>query len=85
MKEAGVLTIEHLRLWISSSIDLANDIPIGISTIRHESLEVHNQEPIPSHDFIEAPPHDTLGLTILRLHINILQQSSPGNTMNSES
>ena len=69
IKEAGALTIEHLRLWVSTSIDLANGIPIGISAVRHESLEVHNQDPIPSHDFIKAPPHDTLGLTVLRLHI----------------
>ena len=69
IKEAGALTIGHLCVWISSSIDLVNGIPIGTSVVCHESLEVHNQEPIPSHDFIEAPPHDTLDLTILRLHI----------------
>ena len=69
MEEVGALTIGHLRLWISSSIDLANGIPIGTNTVRHESLEVHNQDPIPSHDFVKAPPHDTLDLTVLRLHI----------------
>ena len=42
MKEEGALMIGHLRLWISSSIDLANDIPIGTSAVCHESLEVHN-------------------------------------------
>ena len=77
MKEAGVLTIRHFRVWISGSIDLANGIPIGTSIVCHESLEVDNQEPIPSHDFVEAPPHDTLGLTILRLHITYCNSHHP--------
>ena len=77
MKEACALTIGHLRLWISTSIDLANGIPIGTSAIRHESLEAHNQDPIPSHDFIKAPPHDTLGLTVLRLHITYYDSHHP--------
>ena len=77
MKEAGVFTIGHLCVWISGSIDFANDIPIGTSVVCHESLEVHNQEPIPSHDFIEAPPYDTLGFTILRLHITYCHSHHP--------
>ena len=77
MKEASALTIEHLRVWIFGSIDLANDIPIGTSAICNESLEVHNHKPIPSHDFVEAPPHDTLDLTILRLHITYCHSRHP--------
>ena len=77
MKEVGALTIGHLRLWISSSIDLANGIPIGTSAVGYESLEVHNQEPMSSHDFVKAPPHDTLDLTILRLHITYCNSHHP--------
>ena len=77
MKEAGTLTIGHLRMWISGSIDLSKGIPIGTSVVHHESLEVHNHKPIPSHDFVEAPPHNTLGLTILRLHITFCHSHHP--------
>ena len=77
MKDAGALTIGHLRVWIFGSIDFANGIPIGTNAVRHESLEVHNQEPIPSLDFVEAPPHDTLGLTILRLLIKYCHSHHP--------
>ena len=77
MKKACALTIGHLLVWISSSIDLTNDIPIGTSAVCHISLEVDNQESISSHDFVEAPLHDILGLIILRLHITYCNNHHP--------
>ena len=69
MKEACSFTILHHSMWITRAIDLPDRIPIGASTVGHESLEVYNFEAVPCHDFVEARPHDALGLTILGLHI----------------
>ena len=69
MKKARTLTVLHHQLRVAGAIHLADCVPVGTSAIRHESLEVHQIDPMSSHDFIGALPHDALSLTILRLHI----------------
>jgi hypothetical protein len=69
MQEASALSVLHGDLWVTTTIDNLDGIPIGLRTVRHEAFEVGILHAIFSHEFIEFSPHDTLGLRVLRLHV----------------
>jgi hypothetical protein len=65
VEETSVLLVLHRDLWITTAIDDSDNIPIGLSTIRHEAFEVGILDAVLCHEIVEFSPHDTLDLRVL--------------------
>jgi hypothetical protein len=65
VEETSVLLVLHRDLWITTAIDDSDNIPIGLSTIRHEAFEVGILDAVLCHKIVEFSPHDTLDLRVL--------------------
>ena len=54
---------------ITAIVDNPNCIPLGLSTINHESLELYRTDTMPSHDVVEILLKNDLCIFALRLEI----------------
>jgi hypothetical protein len=69
MEVAGSLASIDVNLRISRPVDNSDGIPIGLSTVSHESFEVRLGNSMPSHDVIEVVPEQHLSIFVLRLEV----------------
>jgi hypothetical protein len=69
MEKTSVLSVLHGDLWITIAIDDSDSIPIGLCTVHHEAFEVGILDAVLCHEIVQFPPHDTLDLSVLRLHV----------------
>jgi hypothetical protein len=65
MEEARPLLVLHGNCGVTSAINHPDSIPVSLSTIRHESLELWLWNTVPTHDIIQVLPEN-------HLHSNIL-------------
>jgi hypothetical protein len=65
MEEARPLLVLHGNCGITTAINHPNSIPICLSTIRHESLELGLRNTVPCHDIIQVLPKYHLHNSIL--------------------
>jgi hypothetical protein len=65
VEEISALSVLHGDLWITTTIDDVDIIPIGLCTVRHEAFEVGILHAVLSHEIVEFSPHDTLDLHVL--------------------
>jgi hypothetical protein len=70
VEETSGLTVLHGDLWITTTIDDLDSIPIGLCIVRHEAFEVGILEAVLCHEIVEFSPHDTLDLGVLRLYVS---------------
>jgi hypothetical protein len=69
VEETSALSVLHGDLWITTTIDDSDSIPIGLSTIHHEAFEVGILDAVLCHEIVQFSLHDTLDLGVLRLHV----------------
>jgi hypothetical protein len=69
MEEAHPLLVLHGNRGITTAIYHPDSIPVCLSTVRHESLELGLKNTVPCHDIIEVLPKYHLSSSILGLHI----------------
>jgi hypothetical protein len=56
MEEARPLLVLHGNCGITTAVNHPDSIPVCLSTIRHESLELRLRNTMPCHDIIEVLP-----------------------------
>ena len=64
-----MLLAGHRDLGITATVDNLDCIPIGLSAISHESLELQPRYTMPSHDVVEILPKDNLRVLVFGLKI----------------
>ena len=69
MEIASALSAMHRDLEITATKDNPDCIPIGLSAISHESLELRQWYTMPCHNMVEILPNDNLCLFVFRLKI----------------
>jgi hypothetical protein len=69
VEETRALSILYGDLWITTTIDDSDSIPIGFYIVCHEAFEVGILHVVFSHEIVELSPHDALDLCVLRLHV----------------
>jgi hypothetical protein len=69
MEEAHPLLVFHGNCSVTTAIYDPDCIPVCLSTVRHESLELGLRNIVPCHDIIEVLPKYHLSSSILLLHI----------------
>jgi hypothetical protein len=69
MEEAGPLLVLHRNRGVTTSVYHPNSIPVCLSNVRHESLELGLRNIVPCHHNIEVLPKYHLSSSILGLHI----------------
>jgi hypothetical protein len=69
VEEISALSVLHGDLWITTTIDDSDSIPIGLCTVRHEAFEVGILDAVLCHEIVEFSPRDTLDLRIFLLHV----------------
>jgi hypothetical protein len=69
MKIACFLTSIDRNLRISRPVDNYDGIPIGLSTVSHESFEVRLGNSMHSHDVVEVVPEQYLSILVLRSEV----------------
>jgi hypothetical protein len=65
MEEARPLLVLHGNRGVTTAIYHPDSIPVRLSTVRHESLELGLRNTVPWHDITEALPKYTLNSSIL--------------------
>jgi hypothetical protein len=60
VQEACALSVLHGDLWVTTTIDNTDSIPVGLRIVRYETFEVWLLHAVLSHDFVEFYPHNTL-------------------------
>jgi hypothetical protein len=65
MEEARPLLVLHGNCGITTTIYHPDSIPVCLSTIRHESLELRLWNTVPTHDIIQVLPENHLRSSIL--------------------
>jgi hypothetical protein len=68
VEEISALSVLHGDLWITTTIDNSNSIPIGLCSVRNETFEVEILHAVLCHEIIEFSSHDTLELHVFQLH-----------------
>jgi hypothetical protein len=66
VEETSALSVLHGDLWITTTIDDSDNIPVGLCTVRHEAGIL---DAVLCHEIVEFFPHDILDLRVLRLHV----------------
>jgi hypothetical protein len=69
MEEARPLLVLHGNRGVTTVVYHFDNIPVRLSTIRHESLELGLRNTVPCHDIIEVLSKNHLSSSILGLHI----------------
>ncbi len=69
VEKISSLSIQHQLTCISTTIDNSNNVPIRLSIIDHQSLEVWIGNTIIGHHLVQIPPHYTLTFHVFILHI----------------
>ena len=69
MEIANALSAKHRDLGITTTIDNPDYIPIGLSAISHESLELLLRYTMPNHDVVEILLEDNLRVFVFGLKI----------------
>jgi hypothetical protein len=69
MEEARPLLVFHGNCGVTTTINHPDNIPICLSTIHHESLELRLWNTVPCQDIIQVLPEYHLRSSILWLHI----------------
>jgi hypothetical protein len=65
MEEARPLLILHGNCDVTTAINHPDTIPVSLSTICHESLELRLWDTVPCHDIIQVLPENHLHSSIL--------------------
>jgi hypothetical protein len=65
MEEARPLLVLHGNCGVTTAINHPDSIPVCLSTIRHESLELRLWNTVPTHDIIQVLPENHLRSSIL--------------------
>ena len=69
MEIASALSARHRDLGITATIKNPDCIPIGLSAISHESLELRQWYTMPCHNMVEVLPKANLHVLVFRLKI----------------
>ena len=69
MEIESALSARHRDLGITATINNPDCIPIGLSAISHESLELQRWYTMPCHNMVEILPKDNLHVLVLGLKI----------------
>jgi hypothetical protein len=65
MEEARLLLVLHGNCGVTTAINHPDSIPVCLSTIRHESLELWLWNTVLTHDIIQVLPENRLRSSIL--------------------
>jgi hypothetical protein len=65
MKKTSALTTFHCNFGIFRTIHNANNVPIGLGTVRHEAYKSWMWDTVSGHDVVEVLPEQHLGILIL--------------------